>query len=211
MISRVQKVLFGVLLLACVAMAAVLIRLRNRAEDRLAEQASGAPVMAETPGAATTGVTLYVPNDRDRSLAAVQSSLALPPDRDAEAKVLLSAVVARLRAPGSTQPIDVARGVNGVYLMPAPAGQGKNGDAGELAVVDLTAALAAAQPSGIEPETLTLLAMTATLHTNMPEITEVRFLVDGQQKTTLAGHADLTRTYLATEATPMPNSQEAGR
>jgi len=27
-------------------------------------------------------------------------------------------------------------------------------------------------------------------------VTEVRFLVDGQQRPTLAGHADLTRTYL---------------
>ena len=33
-------------------------------------------------------------------------------------------------------------------------------------------------------------------------MTEVRFLVDGQLRATLAGHADLTRTYLATEAMP---------
>ena len=33
---------------------------------------------------------------------------------------------------------------------------------------------------------------------------QVRFLVDGQPRATLAGHADLTRTYLATEAVPRP-------
>jgi len=66
----------------------------------------------------------------------------------------------------------------------------------ELAVVNLTGAFAASHPSGIETETLTLLSICATLHANLPRITEVRFLVDGQPRATLAGHADLTRTYL---------------
>jgi hypothetical protein len=30
----------------------------------------------------------------------------------------------------------------------------------------------------------------------------VRFLVDGQPRSTLAGHADLTRTYLTSEIAP---------
>jgi hypothetical protein len=30
-------------------------------------------------------------------------------------------------------------------------------------------------------------------------VTEVRFLVDGEPRATLAGHADLTRTYLTNE------------
>ena len=44
-----------------------------------------------------------------------------------------------------------------------------------------------------------MLSMIATLHANLPQITEVRFLVDGRQKDTLAGHADLTRVYLASD------------
>jgi hypothetical protein len=38
----------------------------------------------------------------------------------------------------------------------------------------------------------------------MPEIAQVRFLVDGVPRDTLAGHADLTRTYLASSASPPP-------
>jgi hypothetical protein len=38
----------------------------------------------------------------------------------------------------------------------------------------------------------------------MPQVTEVRFLVDGQPRATLAGHADLMRTYLTAEAEPAP-------
>jgi hypothetical protein len=49
---------------------------------------------------------------------------------------------------------------------------------------------------------LTVLSICGTLHANLPRVTQVRFLVDGQQRATLAGHADLTRTYLAADAMP---------
>jgi hypothetical protein len=71
-----------------------------------------------------------------------------------------------------------------------------------MAVVNFSAAFAQSHPSGIEPETLTLLAVIGTLHANLRAITQVRFLVDGRQQETLAGHADLTRTYLAGETVP---------
>jgi hypothetical protein len=69
-------------------------------------------------------------------------------------------------------------------------------------VVNLTGAFAASHPSGLEAETLTVLSICGTLHANLPRVTQVRFLVDGQPRPTLAGHADLTRTYLATDAVP---------
>jgi hypothetical protein len=33
----------------------------------------------------------------------------------------------------------------------------------------------------------------------MPEVAEIRFLVEGEQRDTLAGHADLTRSYRAVD------------
>jgi hypothetical protein len=74
----------------------------------------------------------------------------------------------------------------------------------QLAVVNLTGAFVASHPSGLETETLTVLSICGTLHANLPRVTQVRFLVDGQPRATLAGHADLTRTYLAAEAVPRP-------
>jgi hypothetical protein len=70
-----------------------------------------------------------------------------------------------------------------------------------MAVVNFSASFAQSHPSGIEPETLTLLSIIGTLHANLPAITEVRFLVDGHPRDTLAGHADLTRVYLASSTT----------
>jgi len=68
-----------------------------------------------------------------------------------------------------------------------------------LAVVNLTGKFAASHPSGIETEMLTVLSICGTLRANLPRVTQVRFLVDGQQRATLAGHADLTRTYLTAD------------
>lgn len=72
----------------------------------------------------------------------------------------------------------------------------------EIAIVNLSGNFASSHPSGLETETLTLLSICATLHANLPRVTEVRFLVDGAEKATLAGHADLTRTYMAAQTTP---------
>jgi hypothetical protein len=85
-----------------------------------------------------------------------------------------------------------------------PKSNGHKADANgpQLAVVNLTGSFAASHPSGIEVETLTVQSICATLHANLPRVTEVRFLVDGQRRATLAGHADLTRTYLTTDAIP---------
>ena len=212
MITRAHKILFSVMLLACIIMAAVLIRLRNRAQDRLQAEAAAAPAsIAEGSSVSPRAVTLYVPNDLDGSLIAVERSIALPADSNAQARVLLESLIVAFHADGSTHPMSVASGINEVYFLPVPGSQGKAEDAGQMAVVDLSGALAAAQPSGIEPETLTLLAIMATLHANLPTVTQVHFLVDGQPRDTLAGHADLTRTYLASEANPEPNPVESSQ
>ena len=109
---------------------------------------------------------------------------------------------------GATHPVPgVPRAVLQVFLLPAPDGEsGKGGSQvdGQLAVVNLAGAFADGHPSGILTEMLTVQSMCGTLHANLPQIVEVRFLVDGQPRATLAGHADLTRTYLATEVVPHP-------
>jgi len=204
-IPRAQKYLFFGMVVACVLMAAFLIRLRNRAQDRLQAQAMGAPTdIAETAASAKT-VTLYIPNDLDDSLNAVERSIPLPADRNAQARVMLEKLIGAWGEPGSTHPMNVASGIVDVYFLPVPRGKDASGG-GQLAVIDLSSALCSSQPSGIEPETLTLESMMATLHANLPAVTEVHFLVDGQPRDTLAGHADLMKTYLAEEAERRPSA-----
>jgi hypothetical protein len=77
---------------------------------------------------------------------------------------------------------------------------------GELAVVNLRSSFVNQHPAGVEVESLTLLSIIGTLHANVPQIEQIRFLVDGQPRETLAGHADLLRTYPSRDTSVAANS-----
>ena len=216
MIPRYQKIIFVVLLVASLAMGGVLWYLLDRAHQRLLTGQDSAPTRAPQVAPAEQA-TLLVANDADGSLVPQVQSLPLPADPGARARAILGKLLDFYAADGSTHPVQGgAASIAQVFLLPSagageasPGGQGRpagavpatSGATGPLlAVVDFTSSFAASHPSGIETETLTLLSICGTLRANLPRVAEVRFLVDGQQRPTLAGHADLTRTYLAAEA-----------
>lgn len=211
MIPRYQKVILWLLLVSSVSMAAYLIRMRARAEDQLAAGADAAPmpVPVETK---PSEATLMVANDEDGSLAPVQRQLALPIETTTRAKTLLNDLFRDYAQSDSSHPLAAVTAVNDVFLLPMPAPPDSSAGNGQIAVINLNGAFADHHPSGILVETLTLLSILGTLHANLPRIMQVRFLVDGQPRDTLAGHADLTRTYLtagdvpeATNAAATPN------
>jgi hypothetical protein len=210
-IPRYQTVLFFVLLAASIIMGAVLWQLRNRAEQRRLQGQDSTPTQAPTVAPAEQA-TLMVASDADDSMSTRILSLPLPPSPGARARAVLGKLLDLYAAPGAAHPVQGgASSIAQVFLLPVnAAGQGSGagaagGDAKNgpvMAVVNLAGAFAASHPSGIETESLTVLSICATLHANLPQVTEVRFLVDGQEHETLAGHADLTRTYLTTETAP---------
>jgi hypothetical protein len=223
-IPRHQTILFVVLLVAALTLGVVLWTTLDRAHKRLLEGQESTPTQAPLVAAAEQA-TLMVANDANNSVQARDLVLPLPQNPEARARAVLGKLFDLYAAPGSTH--TVPGGVNSiaqVFLMPmAAAASGNpvspgsarlavpasgnstpiNSAAGnELAVVNLTGAFTAGHPSGLEVETLTVLSICATLHANFPGIVEVRFLVDGKQRATLAGHADLTRTYLTAQTMP---------
>jgi len=228
-IPRYQKILFGVLLAASVAMGAALWHLRERAHQRLLAGQDSAPTSAPAI-APSEQATLMMANDTDGSLLAQLQSLPLPADPGARARAVLGKLLDLYAAPGSAHPVPGGAGsVTQVFLLPAtiyeteppakskfsetgtqfPAAQSRDAQSTgpRLAVVNLTGSFANSHPSGIETEMLTILSICGTLHANLPRVTQVRFLVDGQQRATLAGHADLTRAYLAADAVPPEGNQ----
>jgi hypothetical protein len=62
-------------------------------------------------------------------------------------------------------------------------------------VVDTTRAFADSHPSGILLEDLTLCSLIETLAANVPGVARVKFLVEGRERETLAGHIDLMSFY----------------
>lgn len=197
MIPRYQKIFFWVLLLASAIMATYLIRLHEKTQDRLLATVERVPLSA--PDTATvTPVTLMVANDYDGSLTPLQQDIELPDQPNTRARFLLNQLLTEYAKPNALHAIAQNAGVDDVFLMPMTVA--RDGLSGTMAIVNLSGSLAQVHPSGIEPETMTLLSIIGTLHANLPEITEVRFLVDGEPRDTLAGHADLLRSYLASSS-----------
>ncbi len=203
MIPRHQTILFIFLLFASIVMGVVLWTTLDRAHKRLLESQNTAPAQAPLVAPAEQA-TLMVANDADNSVTARILSLPLPQDPEALGRAVLGKLLELYAAPGSTHPLaGGASSVNEVFLVPITDAGGKTtSDGSELAVVNLAGTFTSSHPSGLETETLTILSICATLHANLPRITEVRFLVDGQTRSTLAGHAELTRTYLTAETVP---------
>jgi hypothetical protein len=196
-------VLFVILLLASVIMGAVLWNQLRRAHERLLRGQDAAPTQAPLVAPAEQA-TLMVANDADNSVQPRILTLPLPQNPEARARAVLGKLLDLYAAPDAAHPVPGgANSIAQVFLVPIADGSGKASPTSpQLAVVNLTSAFAAGHPSGLETETLTILSICATLNANLPRVTEVRFLVDGQTRATLAGHADLTRTYLAAETVP---------
>ena len=203
MIPRHQTVIFVVLLAASAIMGTVLWNLRERAHRRLLEGENSVHTQAPQVAPAEQA-TLMVASDADNFVLSRVLSLPLPQNPEARARAVLGKLLDLYTAPDAAHPVPGgARSISQVFLVPLPDAEGKTPQNGPvLAVVNLTGAFAASHPSGLETETLTILSICATLHANLSRVAEVRFLVDGQPRDTLAGHVDLTRTYLAAEALP---------
>lgn len=208
-IPRYQKVLFYVLLAGILLMAFFLFYERKQAHDRLAAQRDATPLEAPV-NTETESFTLDLASDDDGSVTAVQRQIALPLEPSVRARALLEKLVAEYALPSSRHPLATGAAVDDVFLLKLPiVSQSADGTVqtsdtgpdGELAVINLRSSFVNEHPSGVEVEMLTVLSMIGTLHANFPQITQVRFVVDGQPRETLAGHVDLGRVYPVIDTT----------
>ena len=206
-IPRYQKALFYALLGGIMLMAFFLFYERQQARQKLAAQSDATPLEAPV-STQTESFTLDLASDTDGSITAVQRQIALPLEPSVRARALLEKLVAEYALPKSAHPLTTGAAVDDVFLLKLPivppaatnaaeidSSIIEAGADGELAVVNLRGSFVNDHPSGVEVEMLTLLSIIGTLHANFPDITQVRFVVDGQPRETLSGHADLSRIY----------------
>jgi hypothetical protein len=238
MIQRHQRIVFWCLIACIVGMGILLAVERQRGRARIQALADATPL--DAPTAMSEAVTLDLANDDDGTITANSRQIALPSEVNARARALIDHLIAEYALPGSPHPLPSGSAVAEVFLMPLPvvgyavdtsssatsaggfsatvpvastdpnALQPKE-PGGELAVIDLRGTFVNQHPSGVEVESLTLLSILGTLHANLPEIEQVRFLVDGQARETLAGHADLLRTYPARDTTSGANEGQSNQ
>jgi hypothetical protein len=118
--------------------------------------------------------------------ALVDSTVELPLSSDAvlrSKQVLNTLLAGPVDADLRTLPPDAV--LLAFYLLP-------NG----TAIADFSEALATATPSGIQSEQLAVDSITRTLEANVPKVQRLKILIHGQEVETLAGHLDLTGTFL---------------
>ncbi len=129
-------------------------------------------------------VTLYVAYDADGTLRAESAQIPLPSGRQQRAQELLRALLSLYLEKSSPHVLGSGADVRSVFLI----------DPG-VAVIDLNSAFADTHRSGALVEELTVASLIHTISTNTPGILKVKILVDGKERDTLAGHADLSSFY----------------
>jgi len=125
-------------------------------------------------------ITLSVPVDG--LLAAVQAPITRQPDTQSLAREALAALFAD--PIGGQAPVLKDLRLRGVYL-----------DAAGTGYIDLAPVEQREVRASVWEELIALYAMVNTLSQNFEEIRQVRFLVDGREVQTLAGHIELSRKF----------------
>ena len=198
MIPRHLKIGVYILLMAVLILSVYLWRLKRHAASvpRAAEAAHVAPPQAGP----REQVTLYVAYDDPGMLMARAASVPLSEGRQQRADAVLRALLNAYLAEDSPHQLAAGSEIRNVYLV----------DPG-LAVVDMSSAMADGHRSGILVEELTIVSIVQTLSTNVPGINRVKFLVDGKERETLAGHADLSSVYDTSNVAQLAERLKAGQ
>jgi Sporulation and spore germination len=147
---------------------------------------------ASSGGPLTKAKLFWSSGAGDGSLMPVTVELPLSNDPTLRAKQVLNTLLAGpVDAELRTLPPDAV--LLALYMLPDGT-----------AIADFSEALATATPSGIESEQMAVDSISKTLETNVAQVRWLKILIHGQEVDTLAGHLDLTRTFLVNaKAAPM--------
>jgi hypothetical protein len=183
MIPRHFFIALSILLAAVLGMSLYAWRMRGRAAATPVPSLDSGPVVAPVAGN-TERVTLFVAYDDIEVLRSQSAQIPMPSVRQQRAEEVLRALIALYLDKSSPHPLPPGSDIRSVYLV----------DPG-LAVIDVNAAFADGHRSGVLAEELTVTSLIQTLSENIPGILKVKILVEGKQRDTLAGHADLSNFF----------------
>ena len=192
MIPRHLKIMAAILLAVAAVLGFYSFRLKGRAERKQTKAALDTlPVTPPVTGP-TSSATLYVADDHTGLLTRTSVTIPLPPESSERTQQIVRNLLSIYQTSPSPHSIGEGADVKDVYFVK-----------GGLVVLDFNSAFADKHPSGILAEELTVASIVATLRANNPEIARVKFLVEGKDRETLAGHADLETPLDAANFTQM--------
>jgi len=183
MIPRNLVITILLLVLAVAGMGLYGLHLRRQALD-LQQRSDTRPVAPPATGPAEK-VTIFVPDDEHGTLVRREVSANLPSEPSLKARELVRLIIVACQEKTSKHPLASAAEAKEVFLL----------NNNRTAVVDVNAAFADQHRSGVLVEELTLASLARTLGANLNGTSEMKLIVDGHERDTLAGHADLTETY----------------
>ena len=197
LIPRQFYIAVSVLLAAVLAMSIYGWHMRGRALAVPSVPVDTRPVLAPVAGS-TERVTLFVAYDDIGVLRPQSAQIPLPSVRQERAEELLRALIALYVDKASPHPLPQGSDIRSVYLV----------DPG-LAVIDVNAAFADGHRSGVLSEELSVASLIQTLSANLPGILRVKILVEGRERETLAGHADLSGFFDTSGVTQLASQLQA--
>jgi spore germination protein GerM len=183
MIPRHLIIAVALLLAITLGMGFYVLRIRSHVDRSNVSTANTQPVAPPVTGSSEQ-VTLYIAYDDAGVLRPKSVRTPLPAGRQERAAEILRALVTVYLDKFSPHPLGPGSEIRDVYLV-EPG----------LAVIDLNAAFADGHRSGVLVEELSIVSLVQTLSANIPGITRVKILVEGKERDTLAGHADLSNFY----------------
>ena len=183
MIPRHVQITFVLLLILVFISGIYILRLHRGTEENLRRASIQHPVGPPRSGTSET-LRLTVAYDDDGVFRTLEFSSVLPTESGSRAREILETLINYYIDKPSPHPLADDSAVNGVFLINQ-----------KLAVIDLNTALVDGHRSGIMIEDFTLMSFIDSLATNFPQLEQVKFLVDGKPRETLAGHADLSSIY----------------
>jgi hypothetical protein len=184
MIPRHLQIALALLLAAVFCMGFYALHLKRRTEDVQQQRTASLRPIAPPPAGPPERVTLYLAFDDQRAVRPREFTLPLPATPTERARELLRAVLSQYLDASSTHPLGPGSDIKDVYLLNP-----------NTAVIDTNAAFADTHRSGVLVEELTVASLVQTLSVNLRGIQRVKFLVEGHERETLAGHADLRDFY----------------
>jgi hypothetical protein len=173
----------AILFAVAVGMSLYVWQLRRRAAMNPASVAAVQHVAPPASGPMEK-VTVWVAYDDPGNLRPQTVSIPLASGRQERAQELLRALLDIYLDKNSPHPLATGAEIHDVYLV----------DPG-LVVIDVSQPFADGQTSGILSEELTVTSLIETVSVNTPGLMRAKILVDGQERETLAGHADLSGFY----------------
>ncbi len=199
MIPRHLQIALAVLLAAALGLSIYAWHVRKTVAATPVAPVDTRPLAPPVTGP-TEKVVLYVAQDEDGTLRAQPAQIPMPSGRQQRAEELARALISLYLEKNSPHVIGAGTEVRSVFLV----------DPG-VAVIDMNGAFADSHRSGVLVEELTIASLIHTITANTPNILRVKILVDGKQRETLAGHADLSSFYEVAAVDQLASQLQAGQ